>query len=973
MKAKNLTVVLLPILLLALAGSMGAGLAQGQSPQEGPLPQGTLSSAFTYQGRLAHDGRPINDFCDFQFSLYATDVAPTPIDMRPVHNVSVTNGLFTVHLDFGPAPFQGEERWLGIAVACPAGSGSFTSLGERQLLTATPYALYALATSWDGLAGVPPGFADGVDDDALYFPGDGLTWVADRTFGLLPSYGLPQTCADGKVTKWESGISRWVCGDDDVGGGEPAWLLTGNTGTQYGLDMLGTADPVSLTLVVDSAPALRLEFTGQAPNVVAGDLVNRVTPGAWGVAIGGGGGPGEPNRVTDKYGTVGGGSHNQAGDDDDLTQDVPWATVGGGRDNVASGGYSTVGGGYHNLAQGNYATIAGGGPSDAGYPNATNNRVTDSYGTIGGGGNNRAGDGDGDVTNTRYATIGGGWGNQASGDDATVAGGYANEASGDEAAVGGGVGNEATGYASTVGGGLDNQATASFATIAGGGRSDVVDPNTANVVSDNYGTIGGGGYNQAGDADGDPTDAAYATVGGGYHNTASGRYATAGGGTYTSAQGEYATVGGGSGNDALAMASTVSGGYDNHATGTSATVGGGTVNWAMASFSTVGGGGGNTASSWYATVGGGFENTAKGEYVTIGGGEGNQVLTTTVAGYSYYADYATISGGRDNSVEGYSGNITEHGIGATIGGGESNSIGEDYATIGGGYDNTADGEASTIAGGEGNTIQGDAFHSTIGGGKNNTAGYFYATVPGGYNNTAQGHGAFAAGTRAKAMYDGAFVWADGTPADFQAQWADQFRVRANGGVRFDVNSNHWVNIYSQSAHSTNVLIDTSTGAYLTTSGVWTNSSDRCAKENLAPVDGQDVLARLAKVPITTWNYKAEDPSIRRMGPTAQDFAEAFGLGSDDKAIGTVDADGVALAGIQGLYEVVQEKNTEMAALQAEVTALRQQNDDLEARLAALERQTGDSLPVVPLGWLLPGGLLVGGVVAGQRRLSRGGR
>ena len=60
-----------------------------------------------------------------------------------------------------------------------------------------------------------------------------------------------------------------------------------------------------------------------------------------------------------------------------------------------------------------------------------------------------------------------------------------------------------------------------------------------------------------------------------------------------------------------------------------------------------------------------------------------------------------------------------------------------------------------------------------------------------------------------------------------------------------------------------------------------------------PVNGQAVLARLAEVPITTWNYETQDPTIRHMGPMAQDFHAAFGLGESERHIPTIDADGVA--------------------------------------------------------------------------------
>ena len=107
-----------------------------------------------------------------------------------------------------------------------------------------------------------------------------------------------------------------------------------------------------------------------------------------------------------------------------------------------------------------------------------------------------------------------------------------------------------------------------------------------------------------------------------------------------------------------------------------------------------------------------------------------------------------------------------------------------------------------------------------------------------------------------------------------------------------------------------------------TGGSWSTLSDRNAKENFTPVDGRSILECLSSLPMETWNYRSQNPSIRHIGPMAQDFYAAFGVGEDDRHITTVDADGVALAAIQGLYELVKEKDAKIA--------------DLEARIAALE-------------------------------------
>jgi len=77
---------------------------------------------------------------------------------------------------------------------------------------------------------------------------------------------------------------------------------------------------------------------------------------------------------------------------------------------------------------------------------------------------------------------------------------------------------------------------------------------------------------------------------------------------------------------------------------------------------------------------------------------------------------------------------------------------------------------------------------------------------------------------------------------------------------------------------------------------------RNAKTDVIPVDSRQIVTKLAQIPLATWRYKSQAEGIRHMGPMAQDFYAAFGLGEDEKYISTIDADGVALAAIQGLYQ-----------------------------------------------------------------------
>jgi hypothetical protein len=101
------------------------------------------------------------------------------------------------------------------------------------------------------------------------------------------------------------------------------------------------------------------------------------------------------------------------------------------------------------------------------------------------------------------------------------------------------------------------------------------------------------------------------------------------------------------------------------------------------------------------------------------------------------------------------------------------------------------------------------------------------------------------------------------------------------------------------------------------------------KRNFSAVDGTWLLDRIARLPISTWSYKAQSPTIRHLGPTAQDFARAFGLGESDQRIASIDSEGVALAGVKALDRIVRRQQRliglqqrELARLEAEVRSLR---------------------------------------------------
>ena len=97
-----------------------------------------------------------------------------------------------------------------------------------------------------------------------------------------------------------------------------------------------------------------------------------------------------------------------------------------------------------------------------------------------------------------------------------------------------------------------------------------------------------------------------------------------------------------------------------------------------------------------------------------------------------------------------------------------------------------------------------------------------------------------------------------------------------------------------------------------------------------------MLGKLAVLPVREWSYTTQDVGIRHVGPTAQDFRAAFGLGESDVRIGSVDADGIALAAVKALEARTRDLRDGDSALNKSVVALTRENDDLRARLARLE-------------------------------------
>lgn len=383
-------------------------------------------------------------------------------------------------------------------------------------------------------------------------------------------------------------------------------------------------------------------------------------------------------------------------------------------------------------------------------------------------------------------------------------------------------------------------------------------------------------------------------------------------------------------------------------------------------FSTIGGGVNNGIGAWcaYSTISGGatnrvgsFDNTAAANN-TIGGGAFNRIdesISSVISGGQgnwIVGDFpiggvssCTIGGGSANRIFGETGFGTGgitiaggavNGVGpgsydSTIGGGTGNNVSTEspYTTIAGGLYNTVShwSEGATIGGGRSNVVSipspsgpiYDYSYGTIAGGSSNQVIGIFGTVPGGDKNAATNY-AFAAGHRAKALQPGSFVWADAINLDYAPSLSavggqsNSFNVRATGGVYI------WTAVNGSG--------DGTAGMYMSPGGSgWNAVSDRNAKTNFATVDTREILNRVAAMPVMTWNYKSQDGSVRHIGPMAQDFNAAFETGDSDKTgekkyINSVDADGVALAAIKGLNEVVVEKETRIQELEKDVAELK---------------------------------------------------
>ncbi|HEY0037459.1 MAG TPA: tail fiber domain-containing protein [Longimicrobium sp.] len=284
----------------------------------------------------------------------------------------------------------------------------------------------------------------------------------------------------------------------------------------------------------------------------------------------------------------------------------------------------------------------------------------------------------------------------------------------------------------------------------------------------------------------------------------------------------------------------------------------------------------------------------------------------------------------------------------------------DFFTFAGGNQVTASGYGSFAFGdqvtasstvgvgfGSGVTVSGTAGFSA--GASNVCSGF--ACVALGYTVRAGGQGSVALGYRTTANNDyavaigyrasnnthtGTMVMGDESTTDSVRNQADnEFRARYIGGFRLRV---------SAAANGNTPGAGGNVGCDLTPAvPTWTCASSRTLKTDYLSVDGEDVLRRVHDLPITTWTMTGGDHRVRHIGPVAEDFHRAFGMGLGPTTIGLGDIDGVNLAAAKALelrtarlQAQLDERTAEVAALRGVLDEALRRVGELDARLRAVE-------------------------------------
>lgn len=226
---------------------------------------------------------------------------------------------------------------------------------------------------------------------------------------------------------------------------------------------------------------------------------------------------------------------------------------------------------------------------------------------------------------------------------------------------------------------------------------------------------------------------------------------------------------------------------------------------------------------------------------------------------------------------------------------------------------------------DGNFLTDESFRASVNHSFNvrATGGYYF------YTNTAVNTGLRLSHLLASNNAYGSFVWTDrSSDIAVNPTAQNQTIFRSSGGYY----------LYSDANLSAGVRITPGGGS-------WSTVSDQRKKENFRKIDVESILKKVASLPLTNWNYKAQPATQRHIGPMAQDFYAAFqldGIGNDT-TINTADIDGVNMAAIQALEKRTAQLQKENEELKSRLEQNLINMEAMNKRMAAMERMvTGKS-------------------------------
>jgi len=218
---------------------------------------------------------------------------------------------------------------------------------------------------------------------------------------------------------------------------------------------------------------------------------------------------------------------------------------------------------------------------------------------------------------------------------------------------------------------------------------------------------------------------------------------------------------------------------------------------------------------------------------------------------------------------------------------------------------------------------------------NGTIASGFASTATGYNTTALGNNSTAMGSNVNAYYDGSFIIGDSPNSSSY--------LYSNNPNTFNSRFRNGYYLYTSATLGT--------GAVLFGGGnSWSSISDSTKKENFLPIDGENVLKKIANMRTVTWNYKGQDPkSFRHYGPMAQEFFSAFGrdkLGviGNDTTIASADFDGINFIAIKALEKRTSELQTENELLKKRLAILEKSSSEIMVLKAEMEQLKAFLLP-----------------------------